>query len=193
MAKRKNKTVANNGSVRNVKFFRWEKAKEFTVMEDFVLQILEQKGALSDAEIARILCLDEGDVADIVGDLHKAYSDDVQGDDSRRSLCDGFSRKLPDGIAVAAGNSAPMEMDDDEKTTMTDFLGKCAGTAENAKLNSRCEKFQKEKRAKIYSLKMSFNFNDKENPGFRCGDICLPEDAHNALKRLLFPKPKSGK
>lgn len=197
----KKKSVKNNISCRSVIFFRWKKKKEFTVLEDFVVQILEQKGALSDAEIARILCLEEGDVADIIDDSRNEYEDDIQGDESRRSLCDGFSRELPDGIAVAVGGKGkdkskdePIEIDNTEGA-MAAFLDRCSGTEKNNRLNSdfkKFRKFRKEKNAKTYELKISYNFNDSANPDFRYNEIPLPEQAHKEMRKLLLPKEKSG-
>ena len=190
----KEKSVKNNPSSRRVIFFRWEETKEYTVLEDFVVKSIELKDALSDVEIANILCLEEDDISHIIGDLSKKYPNDVQGDDSRRSLCDGFSRKLPDGIAVAVAKSDKIvKMKEENAEMVADFLDKLSGAGGNIKLNSACENFKESKNARIYVREISYNYNDEENPEFRCGDILLPEEAHGIMKGLLFSnkKPKN--
>ncbi|MGR3913471.1 MAG: hypothetical protein OD918_02925 [Gammaproteobacteria bacterium] len=63
---------------------------KFTLLEDFVLKILEKNVAHDDAEIAAILCLNAADIPDIVGS--DRLKESVQGDASRRTLMSGFTR-----------------------------------------------------------------------------------------------------
>ena len=63
---------------------------KFTILEDFILKILENKGSSSDEQIAEILCLDAEDIADIIND--DGINKIVQGDSSRRTLKSDFIR-----------------------------------------------------------------------------------------------------
>lgn len=65
--------------------------RKFTLLEDFVLKVLEENDARADATIAQILCLNVADIPDIVGS--DRLKECVQGDDSRRTLMSGFTRK----------------------------------------------------------------------------------------------------
>lgn len=166
---------------RNVEFFRWKERKNYTAPEEFVLRVLEQQGACADSEIAEILCLAESDVAVLICDMEEAYPGDVQGDSSRRSLCDGFSRDLPNGIAVSFGKQKkPKELfnESGEMSVFLDQFHDCVQTG------GKHEQFRRGQKVQRYLLKISFK-HDADEPDFRCRDIAVPESACAAMKMLL--------
>lgn len=88
-----------------INLFRWPKSKEFTILEDFVLKVIERNLGNSDEEIAYILCLEPQDIQSIISDV--GLKGEIQGDSSRRTLPDDFTRKTLDGIAFAKEKKIP--------------------------------------------------------------------------------------
>ena len=180
-------------SQRKIEFFRWIQQKEYTVLEDFALRILEKKGACNDLKIAEILCLKESDIAVIMRDLEKAYPNDVQGDSSRRSLCNNFSRNLPSGVAIAVvgQKKEPKKIEDitgDQNEEIIKFLDQFRDRIE---FGGRHQKFCRNLNAKRYILKISFYYG-REDAEFRCEDIAddieIPAILISNMKKLLLPQ-----
>lgn len=188
------KQKQSSRSQRDVEFFCWPQKKEYTVLEDFIVRILE-KGACADSKIAEILCLEEPDIAIVMHDLEEEYSGDVQGDSSLRSLCDNFSRSLPVGVAIAVGK----QLKEIEKITahqseeIVKFFDQFHDRIES---NGRHEKFRKEHGAKRYVLKISF-YHDRKDTEFHLADmmddIKIPEVLAHNMERLLGLKGKPSK
>ena len=63
----------------------------FTLLEEYIIKILEKAGAYADDEIANILGIDPEDVDYIVGG--DGLEDYVQGDNARRTLKQGFTKR----------------------------------------------------------------------------------------------------
>ena len=84
MSKKTNKNKKPN----NFYVLLWN--MQFTVLEDFILKVIEQKNGCSDDEIADVLCLSKADISLIIGD--DGIKDYVQGDISRRTLISDFTR-----------------------------------------------------------------------------------------------------
>lgn len=197
----KKKHSADKGTSRSrrpVVFFHWEKDKEFTVLEEFVLRAIETQRSLDpqellpDLKIADILCLEEKDIFIIIEHIKTKYPGDIQGDPSHRSLREGFSRKLPDCFAVAIANKSTYPIGDfsDSSEIFADFLAQSQDNQDNTakpKLAEKREEFRREREAKAYHTVISYNL-DRESPDFHCGDIPVPEVAHPYLTTLLIPK-----
>ena len=200
MSKKQSKTIKQHArSERIVAFFRWQRKKDFTVLEDFILRVIELKGPCSDSEIAKILCLEEFDISIILDskDGYK-YAGDIQGDKSRRSLCDGFSRDLSDGIAMVTEQSKKIIEIDNEKEEIADLEEICSFLEEkteknvNDKFSKEINKFRKEKNAKVYCLKISYLYNAQE-ADYRCGDVAVPQVAHKYMDKILQKNPTKKK
>lgn len=191
MAKKKHS--AGKGPTRSnrpVVFFHWRKDKEFTVLEEFVLRVIEEQDALSDKEIADILCLEEEDITVIIEHIETEYPGDIQGDPSRRTLREGFSRKLPDCFAVEIkGDAAPKFDFLDSSGEFADFLAQFKDNIVKPKLAKNQEKFRQDNKAEVYLMDLSFDYNH-EPPDFRYGNIPIPEFAHPYLTKLLKKKKK---
>ena len=193
MAKNKNQEHLGGIRKREILLFRWPRKKEFTVLEDFILRVIESKSGCSDKEIARVLCLDEEDVAAVL-DGNDAL-DGVQGDASRRTLADSFSRNEPDGIAVAAPEGQgrknkykqPQEIPEAGEDAVA--LLEKAQRADDAKLSSEQLKWRNTRKAQVYRLTVTVTDNgDKRD--FRCGDDKIPP---SMLKVLGGFFPRKGK
>ena len=67
---------------------------QLTLLETYIVYILEEKGACSDEEIAKILCIGSEEVNYIVTDTDGlARNNRIQGDYSRRTLKSTFCKK----------------------------------------------------------------------------------------------------
>ncbi len=64
---------------------------KFTLLEDFILRVLEEKQGCSDKEIANTLCMQPDEIEIIIDD--DGLKGLVQGDFSRRTLKEGFTRE----------------------------------------------------------------------------------------------------
>lgn len=178
-------------SQRQVEFFHWRQQKKYTVLEDFVLRILEKKGGCADSEIAKILCLEESDIAIIMRYLEKEAPDAVQGGPSRRSLCDNFSWNMPDGFAIAVGKKSKFKeianITYDQSKEITKFLNQFRDRVESG---GKYEKFRQDNKAERYVLKISF-YPNIEDTEFHCDGIVVPVILKYDMKKFLLPNKKS--
>ena len=101
--KKEKSAVLLGRSKGEVHVYRQPRDKQFTVLEDFVLRVLEQGLGKSDEEIAQILCLEAADIDSIIAS--DALKTEVEGDASRRSLPDNFTRQDPDDIDLGEQSS----------------------------------------------------------------------------------------
>lgn len=174
--------VTSNDNQQNrltVNVYRWKQRKKFTVLEDFTIKILE-KESLSDEKIAKIFCLEAEDMADIVKDINKEYKGTIQGDHTQRSLCEGFSRHLPDKIAIEK-EKLP------NSSANVKFLEKIK---HGQKSDKSTNNLRNEHGAEVFSLEITFNPND-ENTVFRCNGVDVPESFYDILKeKSLLKKNK---
>ena len=195
MAKNKNQEHPVGIRKREILIFRWPRKKEFTVLEDFILRVIESKSGCSDKEIARVLCLDEEDVAVVLDDNDAL--DGVQGDASRRTLADSFSRNEPDGIAVAAPEGQggknknkykpPQEIPEAGEDVVA--LLEKAQRADGAKISSEQLKWRNARKARVYRLAVTVTDNGSKRD-FRCGGGEIPP---SMLKVLGGFFPRKGK
>lgn len=102
----KNEKKQGSGKPKELFFLVWR--IEWTLLEKHILQLLQEKEACSDEDIAVELCLDAGDVADIIGD-DDGLGDYVQGDNSRRTLARDFTQK--EWRAMDAKGSSPYPLE----------------------------------------------------------------------------------
>ena len=66
---------------------------QFTLLEKYILKVLEEKGPCSDEEIANSLSMTAAEVSFIIQDEGLAKNERVQGDQSRRTLKSNFTKK----------------------------------------------------------------------------------------------------
>ena len=190
---KKHSPAASGRRSRPVWFFRWKRRKDFTMLEDAVIRAIEIKGALSDEEIAAALCLEAGDVAIVLHSLDKEYQGDVQGDFSRRSLCDDFSRDLPNGFAVVATkkNKNLQEFSDDDGE-MDNFLNELRESPAGECPEEIAKFIKEQKECRCFVAEVSFCENGEE-PDFRCDNKPIPAAARPALEKLRLWKGKGKK
>lgn len=176
-------------SNRRINIYRWQQRKEFTALEAAIIEILKQKGALSNEKIANIFCLQAEDVSIIVKDINREYEDTVQGDFSRYSLCNDFSRDLPDGIAIGKEkNDKPARVipDSFEDVAFLDRLMESGKLPQSGKFD---DNFREVHKAKVFSLEVTYNPND-EDTTFRCGNFKMLDSFRYILEKKLLPKKK---
>lgn len=64
---------------------------KFTILEEFILKVIQEKNGCSDKDIVEALCLKKKDIIYILtNDNLKKY---VEGDDSRRTIISDFTKK----------------------------------------------------------------------------------------------------
>lgn len=189
MPKNKPRPESGKTRTRDILLFRWA---EFTVLEDFILRVIESKGGCSDKEIANVLCLAAEDVT-ITIDGSKAFVN-VQGDKSRRTLADTSSRKEPDGIAVVAfqggqnGDKPPKALQAEEDADIAKLLSK-APDADDADLSHEQRKWRDAKKARVYRLAVTVT-DRKDKRIYRCGDDEIPPSMLQALGGFFPRKDK---
>lgn len=173
--------------------FRWAR-KRFTVLEDFILRVIEDKGGCSDQEIADVLCLDKEDIAVVLDDIAEMKC--VQGDDSHRTLADGFTREQPDGIAVVAwqwgkNKKSPPPKEGAEFDADADIialLGK-APRARDADLSDKQSQWREDKQAKMYRLTVTVT-GDKDKPDYHWRKTKIPPSMLKVLGGFFSRKGK---
>ena len=169
-----------------VSMFRWPQEKKFTVLEDFVLKVIESGLGNSDEEIARALCLEPADIALIVEDGF--LKEEIESDDSRRSLPDNFTRRAPDGVALVdpKGKNPPSEIEGGD-SALADVIKLADASGHPANWNGLSKerrKWMKEARASIFALSIdAFRYNDKKCLFF-CGGQPVPPVLNEPLSKL---------
>ena len=168
-----------------VRMFRWEQKKKFTVLEDFVLKVIERGLGNSDEEIARVLCLETKDIAVIVED--NILKDEIEGDASHRSLPDNFTRRLPDGIALdSKGKTLPpkIEGSDSVRAEVIKLADTFGYSVKLGNLPQKRRQWMREKRARLFTLPVkAFHYKD-ETWVFLCGEKRVPPILVNPLSKL---------
>lgn len=169
-----------------VRMFRWEQEKKFTVLEDFVLKVIERGLGNSDEEIARVLCLEAKDIAVIVKD--GMLNGEIEGDASHRSLPKEFTRQAPDGIALETGGKPPpreIEGEDSARAgviELADTFGRFVKPNDLPK--KRKEWAAKKTRARLFALPVEA-FRYKDNAWvFLCGGQLVPVVLNDSLSKL---------
>lgn len=176
--------TVKNRAVQKVWAFRYP--RRFTVLEDFALRILEKQGGASDEEIARILCLDADDIPIILEEFMDAK--EVQGDDSRRTLGDSFSRQAVVVSCVAGSRSS----DADEAvlnctSEIAAFLERYGNPGSDRLSPKQKKKWKLEDDSEdICTLDIVYPLS--KNADFQCGGESVPEAMHSALSKILPPK-----
>lgn len=187
----KNKPQKKTDGLRQVPLLIFHRTwqREFTVLEDFILHAIEMKGGCSDKEIADALCLEEADVTIILDD--EDGIEGVQGDESRRTLSDGFSRMADSIIVVGRWQKGKMppknikeiDVDDD----ITAFLARLPPVI-HSNLSQEQRGWCKAGWAKVYRFAV-LEMADEKKQSYRCGKIAVPESLHHALNKF-FPSQK---
>lgn len=177
--------LLGRGEETEVRLFRWQQDKKFTVLEDFVLKALERQLGCSDEEIARVLCLEPEDIDAIVGD--GMLKEEIDGDSSRRTLPDDFTRRAPDAVALAvAGKTPPPEIEGGESARagvleLLNTFGRGAGRDNQSK---KRKEWMQESGARQLVLPVSaFRYNDGEWV-FLCGGEVVPPVLNGPLSKL---------
>ena len=168
-----------------VRMFRWKQAKKFTVLEDFVLKVIERGLGNSDEEIARVLCLEAEDIAVIVKD--GMLNGEIEGDASHRSLPKEFTRQALDGIALETGGKNPppeVEGGDSARAGVIELADTFGRFVKPSNLPKKREEWVKRMRARLFALPMEA-FRHKDNTwGFLCGGQLVPAVLNDSLSKL---------
>ena len=144
---------------------------QFTLFEKFILKMLE-KEPRADSDIAAALCLAEADVADIIEGDFLQEQNIVQGDSSRRSVAEDFSKR--EWLVVDSGGKEFLNPILCSKECLNYFLS----LARIDPIPKAIKKWRPEK-----CCKFPADIDSEE----------IPEEIRDELKMLLKPKePNEG-
>ncbi|SMN00787.1 hypothetical protein SPONL_1554 [uncultured Candidatus Thioglobus sp.] len=122
---------------------------QFSVLEKFILKVIEKNQNCSDNDIAEILCLTSEDIAHIISD--DGLKNCIQGDKSRRTLISNFTKKE---FSIVDGSKEPQSFDNKKYCTKKhlDFLPNLTSIS----INSLSEKLKKHKAGSYYELNKKY-------------------------------------
>ena len=168
-----------------IRLFLWPKERQFTVLEDFILKVIENDLGSSDEEIAHVLCLEPRDVGFIInyGDLKKA----IEEDSSHRVLRNGFAREMLDGIAFVDEDETPppeIEGGNKNRKELLEWmyeLGRSTGRTDQSKERKI---WMEENSARIIVLTISVFYYNNEQKIFSCDGKLVPSLLKRKLSKL---------
>lgn len=177
---------------RRVQLIRWPRESPLTVLEDFVLRVLEDGLASSDADIARILCLREVEVTAIMRSA--GLKRRVSGSPSSRSLRSGHDRKQPDYLALGGEDVAfpPKSINlADSEWAAIDKLEETHGKAVvTEKLPGEQREWVQKHGARVFKLPISARRSPDGSWVFRCRGTDIPSALSWELEGTLPSNPK---
>ncbi|SMN00154.1 hypothetical protein SPONN_1324 [uncultured Candidatus Thioglobus sp.] len=122
---------------------------KFSVLEKFILKVIEKNQGCSDNDIAEILCLTSGDVSDITSD--DGLKSCIQGDKSRRTLISNFTKKE---FSIFDESKESQSLDNKKYCTKKhlDFLPNLTSIS----INSLTDELKKYKAGSYYELNKKY-------------------------------------